>query len=117
MLSCSCSDDLDWWYHPPNDFVKFNATRNKRCVSCKQFVGFYADCLEFSCFRKPYSFIEECIYGDEVQLANQYLCESCGEIFLNLEALGYCMNLGDNLKEDLKEYWQLTGFNRKDNHD
>lgn len=66
--------------------------------------------MAFERYRSPLSDIEERIQGDEVSLADWYLCESCGEIFLNLNAIGYCYYLGDDIRENLKEYWDLTGF-------
>jgi hypothetical protein len=67
-------------------------------------------CLEFERFRDPLTDIEDRIWGDEVQLANYYLCEPCGEIFLNLEDLGYCLDITENMNECFEEYWELTGF-------
>lgn len=114
MLSCACDDyNHDWYYYPPEDFTKFEASRRKRCISCGVLINHKSACLEFSCWRTPYSYIEENIYGDEVPLANKYMCETCGEIFLNLESIGYCITLGGNMKEDLRDYWDLTGFSPK----
>lgn len=111
MLSCSCYDDYDSWYSPvPDDFVKFTHSRRKRCISCGKLIDIGTDCLEFNMWRTPYNWVEENIYDDEVPLANQYMCESCGEIFLNLTDLGYCLEIGHNIKEDLRDYWDMTGF-------
>lgn len=39
------------------------------------------------------------------------MCERCGEISLNLHALGYCIFLEEvNMEEMLKEYHKITGF-------
>ena len=57
--------------------------------------------------------IEERIYGDEKELASWYLCGDCGERYLNLQALGYCISLDDNMQELLEEYWSETGFTPK----
>jgi hypothetical protein len=51
--------------------------------------------------------------GDEVQLADQFMCQKCGEIYFNLTELGYCINLGDEMTELMSEYWKLTGFKPK----
>ena len=69
-------------------------------------------CLEFDRWRNPVSDVEERIYGDggEIQLACWYMCEWCGEMYLNLGALGYCHYLGDSIRGDMEEYWDLTGF-------
>ena len=110
MLSCSCDYEFEWYYYIPDDFTKFKATRRKRCVSCNILINTGADCLEFECYRDPYNDIEEKIYGDEVPIACKYLCDKCAEIFLNLTDIGYCVSLGDTLKEDLADYWDITGF-------
>jgi len=111
MLSCDCyTDDAEWWYLPPDDFSKLKTTRRRRCASCNELINIGTDCLSFERYCYPRSDIEERIYGDEVPLANKYLCEKCGEIYLNLTSLGYCYYLGDNLSDYLKEYWKLTNF-------
>lgn len=113
MLSCDCAWESEWWYIAPPDFSKFSASKRKRCVSCKNLIDIGSVCVRLECFRNALSDIEERISGCEVQLADKYLCESCGEIFFNLSALGYCMGLGDDMREELKEYWELTGFTPK----
>jgi predicted RNA-binding Zn-ribbon protein involved in translation (DUF1610 family) len=116
MLSCSCEDwDFEWWYErPPEDFEKFErCARRKRCISCGKLIDFESDCIKFDCYRSPYNWVEENIHGDAVPIAPRFMCESCGEIFLNLSALGYCLTIGHHIKEDLEDYWDLTGFKPK----
>ena len=91
MLSCSCYGDYDTWYDKiPEDFKKFNCTRRKKCVSCKRLVNIGENCLEFEMYRIPHSDIEMQVMGYSVPMANKYMCENCGEIYLNLSVLGYC---------------------------
>ena len=116
-LSCDCRSAGDgWWYEPDSsiDFIPLVATRRKRCYSCKQLIGINDLCLRFLRYRSPLTDIEERICGDEVELAPAYLCESCGEVYLNLSDIGYCYWMGDDLRENLREYWELTGFIPKD---
>ena len=115
MLSCSCDYESEWYYYPTDDFINFECLRRKRCVSCRVLIDHFTPCLEFECFRDPYNDIEERIWGTEVQIASRFMCEKCGEIYLNLDALGYCHNLETNIQEDLKDYWDLTGFAPKPN--
>lgn len=112
MLSCSCLyDEYDgWYYYPPNDFNIFSRKRRKRCCSCGEFINIDAPCVEFARARPPISDIEERIWGDEVGLASRFMCEWCGEMYFNFESLGYCIILGDSMKELLKDYWDITGF-------
>jgi hypothetical protein len=35
------------------------------------------------------------------------MCEECGEIFLNLDALGYCLFIGDHMQGLLKDYQEM----------
>lgn len=117
MLSCTCNiDDGGWWYLTSGNitFHPLKTTKRKRCYSCKAIIDLDALCMQFPRYRSPKTEIEEQIYGDEVPLAFAYLCESCGEIFLNLNAAGYCYFMGDDLRENLMDYWDLTGF--KPNH-
>lgn len=115
MLTCACYDDIDdaeWWYISPDDFTIFNSNRRKRCCSCRELIDRGSLCLEFDRQRHPRSEVEENIYGDggEIQMAHWYMCEQCGEKYLNLHELGYCHRLGESMRDDMEEYWELTGF-------
>lgn len=112
-LSCSCGDYYEWFYSFSSNLDFSNITNRvyrPRCQSCKRKINLNELCLCFDCYRDSKTDIEESIYGDEVPLADKYLCEQCGEIFLNLESLGYCLSLGEDLRETLREYHELTGF-------
>lgn len=110
-LSCDCNFD-NWgdertFYYVPHDFTKLATKRRRRCCSCKELIGIGDPCLNFYRFHNPLYDIEENIYGDdgEVPMASWYMCESCGEIFLNLNDLGFCVDLGvDDMCECLREY-------------
>jgi len=111
MLSCSCDfDSGSWYYYPPNNFSLFSCQKRKRCCSCNRLIDIGAQCVEFPRYRSPKGDIEEKIYKDEVKLASWFMCERCGEIYLNLDSLGYCIWLGDNMQENLEDYWHITGF-------
>jgi len=113
MLSCSCYDGAaSWWYCPPKDFKNLDTIRARRCASCKILIRVGVSCLEFTRGRYAKDNIECLIYGEDVEIAmpNWYLCERCGEIYLNLKAIGYCILLGADMNELLKEYWEITGF-------
>ena len=116
MLSCSCQEwDGEGWYYSWSEkegFDVLQTKRRKRCCSCKGLINIKTECLIFDRFRAPLSDIEERICGEEVELAPYYMCIKCSEIFLNLEALGYCLDITYDMKKYLEEYWELTGFER-----
>ena len=115
MLSCSCSewDGDGWYYETPSGFTTFRRRRRKRCISCKELIEKGSDCLEFQIFRGPDDEIEENIHGDEVQIASKYHCEKCGEIFLNLSDIGYCLDITNSMELYMDEYRII----RKENGD
>lgn len=114
MLSCSCDydDEPIWHYYSADDFKKFDKNKRKRCCSCKKLIDKESLCLEFERFRYPRTDIEERIYTCEIPLASFFMCERCGEIYLNLEAIGFCISIEDDMEECLSEYHQLTGFKK-----
>ncbi|HCY85359.1 MAG TPA: hypothetical protein DHV36_09525 [Desulfobacteraceae bacterium] len=114
-LSCSCDQEWDGEgvaAYSPTDFTKLETKRRRRCCSCNQLIDVGASCLEFRRVRLAQDEIEERIYGDdnEISLASKYMCEDCGEIFLNLEDLGYCVDYTECMSAALAEYWEITGF-------
>lgn len=114
MLSCSCDfDSAAEWYYIPQKFGKFSRKRRKRCCSCDHLISNGDICLTFDRHRYPLTDIEEKICGDEVPLADWFMCEKCGETFLNLSDLGFCIELGSEMAELLSDYWKLTGFKPK----
>jgi len=116
-LSCSCGDwegePGSWTYFDPEDFIKFSKARRKRCSSCKKLIGIGDDCLEFLRERAPYTEIEERICGEEIPMSPLFMCEHCGEIYLNLSAVGYCLSPDNSMDEYLMEYHELTGFSQQ----
>lgn len=109
-LSCSCSEWDGGWYYVISsepDFQKLNTTRRKRCCSCKELIDIGAESLEFPRYRCPVTDVEEKILGDEINIASWFMCEKCGEQYLNLEALGYCININENMFDLLEEYKEM----------
>lgn len=113
-LSCNCDfdkDDHDSWYYLPTNFSTLITIKRKRCKSCGELIDIGSLVVEFENFRHPTDEIEERCKGDEIQTASFYMCEACGEIFLNLSALGYCMDVDyTTMKNCLADYHQITGF-------
>jgi predicted RNA-binding Zn-ribbon protein involved in translation (DUF1610 family) len=112
-ISCDCyydGDKYDGYYYVPDDFTTLETKRRKKCISCKRLMNDGDVCVKFHCARAARCEYEENRFGEEVQLAPVYMCEECGEIFLNLSAYGYCIELGDDMRECLQEHWEATGF-------
>lgn len=101
-LSCSCGDydGEGWFYYQPYDFTVLGGKRRKRCISCEKLIDVGADVVTFERFRHPASELEERIWGDDIPLANWYMCEECGGLFLSIVATGYCIQLdkGENMR-------------------
>ena len=105
-LACECDIDCDWYYHAPKDFTELATSKRQRCCSCRNLIDVGAISVTFASWRNPRDEIEERIYGEcgEVPMANKYMCESCGDIYFNLTALDFCVNLGDSMKHLMSEY-------------
>ena len=124
-LSCSCGEwDGDGWYYIVKSkllcevpfyeggkavwdqefFFPLATKRHRACRSCKEKIEVGDRCIEFERYRNSENDIEERIYGTEVQLASWFMCEKCGEQYLNLEALGYCVGISENMFNLLREH-------------
>jgi len=128
-LSCSCDYDDDkepgmWLYwFGKDDFELLDTSKRKRCCSCNVLIDKGALCVKHPRFRYPYNEIEAKINGDinfemayepPIKIADHYHCEKCGEIWLNLTALGYdCLSPSENMPDSLTEYQELIGFTKE----
>lgn len=110
-MSLSCDfdggGDAAWYYKEPSDYTVLCASRRKRCCSCNALVNVGGVALKFTRFRYPAGDIEESIYCDEVPLAPWWMCESCADQYFNLEALGFCFSLAENMHDLRREYIEL----------
>lgn len=112
-LECTCMDidDLDEWWLEPSGFTTIKIGRRRRCCSCDKLIKPLSPCLRFERARLPRTEVEESIYCDyEVPLAPWWMCERCGEIYLNLSAIGYCIDITDSMESLLSEYQKMTGW-------
>ena len=106
-LSCYCDDDGDWFHEPPDDFSTLDTKRCRKCASCRGRIPVGALVLEMRCWRYPnYDSIKEKNYGEgsEVPMPYRYLCERCGDLYLSLTELGFCINLGEDMRELVRDY-------------
>jgi hypothetical protein len=132
-LSCSCDYDYDqdpgdWTYCLCRiDSYKFRpleTSRRVRCCSCKELIDIGSLVVRHRRHRYPYDDIESRIkIGRDIEdafcdpptirMSNHYQCERCGEIWLNLQALGFeCLSPGENMPDALAEYHDLTGWEK-----
>lgn len=94
-LSCECLGDYDYFYACDDEFKK--AESKHICYSCKAEINYGDLCLGFDTYE-----VDE--DGNDFNNEYEYYCETCGEIFLNLDELGFCLNFEDNMRDMLDEY-------------
>ncbi len=98
--------DADWWWHQPQDEAPLTTKRSRKCCSCGQKVGVGDTARKIERYRPPTEFEEiRGIACDDVQMADWYLCETCGDLADSLAELGFCYNLGsESLQQQIDEY-------------
>jgi hypothetical protein len=108
-LSCSCDDYCEKWHFPPEDYTTLATKRWRKCCSCMATIRPGDMCAKFEREKnaEPGS-VEERIHGEIVELAALYMCEACADQYFNLADLGYCISLGDDMRELLREYVEMT---------
>jgi hypothetical protein len=108
-ISCQCdydSDGADWFYDGIDDDAPLNTKRSRLCCSCHGKIKPGETARMIKRYRPPSdrcNYIEESIYGDEVPLANWYLCETCGDLVHALEERGLCFSINGNIQQQIKE--------------
>ena len=124
-LSCSCDFDyepefgqiqINFWKQDHNiDFEPLKTTKRKRCASCNVLIDIGSQSVEFPMVRYPRNEIEARIKGlsedpydweeAQIEAPSVYLCESCGEIYFNLESVGFeCVSPFENMPDLLSDY-------------
>ena len=108
-LTCECDDyDVEHWFEPDDDFSVYDRQRGQRCRSCGKMIRKGDEVLRFKNWRYPKNEIEERFHGDEVPLADRYLCERCGGLYFALTEppYNYC---GVSYEENLVELAHEAG--------
>lgn len=110
-LTCECYEyDGDGWYWNGPVETTYKPWRGRRCCSCGSMVRTGDTGVMFPRYRAPRDDIEERIHGDEVPLASWWMCEECGDLFWSLDALGFCVNIGEETMRELtREYAETYG--------
>jgi len=118
-LSCECdTDDCAWYFIGPEDaaenggYAPLATKRSRKCCSCKARIAVGDLSVRFTRFKyAEWGTVEANIYGEggEVPLAEWYMCERCGDLYLSITELGYCIDLGrDDMREIVKEYAEMA---------
>ena len=113
-LSCYCFEDreADWYFDSDPSYTDMpNFARRRRCKSCKTLLEPDATVLQFRRFRTWADDIEYRIHGDWVDLAPWWHCETCGDLYLSLAELDFCVDPSENMHELLAEYHSLYAPN------
>lgn len=133
-MSLQCSWDNEWdgdgWYwirrencngiihaggkreYDMEFFRQLWTKRSRKCKSCGAKIKPGEVCVEFERYRGCQHEIEFRIYDETegVPMASWFLCESCGEVHANLDALGYCVDIQDDMTALLAEYHKEHGI-------
>lgn len=110
-LMCECDTDGEWWHIPPDDFAPLKTVRRKRCASCKELIEVGADAGCFGRWRYAQDEVELRIYGDdqEIEMAPKFMCEDCTGLYFSLTDLGFCLYLGEDMRDLVKQYAEVYG--------
>ncbi|MFA7287426.1 MAG: hypothetical protein WC055_00955 [Melioribacteraceae bacterium] len=123
-LSCYCAEwEGDGWFYilaekvltegygnvPPEMeyFFPLNTKKSRKCCSCGAKIKVNDLSLRFNRWRGPTEFEEDKFGYTEVKISPWFMCEKCGEIYLNLEALGFCINIEENMSGLLEDYREM----------
>ena len=99
------TDGADWWWYQPADEAPLATKRSRKCCSCGAKVSVGDTARKVRRYRPATEWEEMRGLGDEVQLADWYLCETCGDLADSISELGFCYHLGDeSLAEQIAEY-------------
>ena len=111
-LSCECDSDWypepgDWyWSGSASDYEAMPLKRGKKCCSCGKIIKPGDISIHHPRVKCPDTDVEINIYGEdgEIPIAPDRMCENCADLFFSLDALGYCVNPREDMRELVKDY-------------
>lgn len=109
-MSLSCASyadggDGDWWWESNFNLYALDTKRGRKCCSCGTPIKVGEQCAIVHRSRSPKNDIEERIHDDQVPMATWYLCETCDDLAVSLDELGFCFSLGDqSIADQIREY-------------
>ena len=110
-LSCNCDfeaegGDICWWW--PSDYSTLKTKRARKCCSCGDRIEVGDIVAFYDRYKVSDCEIEYSIYGEGLDegppRAAWYHCEKCADILFSLKALGFCMNINDDMRGVLRDY-------------
>lgn len=108
------TDGADWWWYQLADEAPLTTKRIRKCCSCGQKVGVGDTARRILRYRPATEWEEMRSLGDEVALADWYLCEVCGDVADSLAELGFCYTLGgESLQQQIAEYRREENAHRE----
>ncbi len=113
-LTCSCDnsdEDPVYYIDPPEDYSTMPlAGRRKRCSSCNEFIKPLSVVVRCRKWRPARTWREQW-RDDEVELADDFMCERCADLFFSFRELGYnCVGPWENMLKLAKEYGDLEKY-------
>jgi len=108
------TDVADWWWYQPADEAPLATKRSRKCCSCGAKIGVGETARKVKRYRPATEWEEMRGFGDEVPLADWYLCEKCGDLADSLAELGFCYTLGDDsLAKQIDEFRREEAAHRE----
>lgn len=102
-------DNFDWWWYSPDDEVPLATKRSRKCCSCGRKINVGDMARRVRRYRSATEWESIRGLGDEVQIADWYLCETCGDLAYSLAELGFCYTLDESLQQQIDEYRKCGG--------
>jgi len=113
MLSCECDwcpDAGDTYYTGDGGFKELPFKISKKCKSCGRKIKPGELAFEHCRVKVPEHDVETEIYGEdgEIKRASHWHCETCGDLYESIAELGFCVNMGKSMQDQLKEYHEYV---------
>ncbi len=107
-LSCSCDSDYAFYVSDDSDYSLCD--KKQKCDSC----GSVIEIGDTRLFFNTYEHDED---GEEIDTdyCNPFsYCEDCADIYFNLTELNYCITYPASMKDLLRQYQLIVGFEKGD---
>ena len=109
-LSCYCDGDYEWYYTPTENYAPLATKRSRKCCSCRGRIAVGDLAVRFERFTyASEDSVRARIYGEgsEIPLPSWFMCERCGDLYYSLDELGFCVDLGGDMRRLVREYAEM----------